>query len=250
MGRFDDRVALVTGAASGIGRAVCRRLTSEGGRVFGMDIDGAGLAETASLVKDAGGEMQTGIFDVTRREQCIEAVKETVDAFGKLDILANVAGIVRFHHFPDWTEEDWDLVHDVNLKGPFFMSQAAIPHLLESGGNIVNVASNAALMGQAYTAAYCSSKGALVQLTRSIAMEYLKQGIRVNAVAPAGVTTPLTQGIDFPENLDHGLMKRYMSVRGMSDPEEIAAAIAFIASDEAKSIHGAVLSIDNGLTIG
>jgi NAD(P)-dependent dehydrogenase (short-subunit alcohol dehydrogenase family) len=250
MGRFDDKVALVTGAASGIGRAVCERLTSEGGRVFGTDIDGKGLAETASLVKDAGVEIQTGIFDVTRREECFEAVKETVDIFGQLDVLANVAGIVRFRHFTDWSVEDWNFVHAVNLHGPFFMCQAAIPHLLESGGNIVNVASNAGLMGQAYTAAYCSSKGALVQLTRSIAMEYLKRGIRVNAVAPAGVATPLTQGIDFPENLDNGLIKRYMSVRGMSDAVEIAGAIAFIASDEAKSVHGAVLSIDNGITTG
>jgi NAD(P)-dependent dehydrogenase (short-subunit alcohol dehydrogenase family) len=250
MGRFDGKVALVTGAASGIGRAVCERLTSEGGRVFGMDIDSEGLAETASLVKDAGGEIQTGVFDVTRRAQCVEAVKETVDAFGRLDVLANVAGIVRFRHFTDWTEEDWNFVHGVNLNGPFFMCQAAIPHLLESGGNIVNVASNAGLMGQAYTAAYCSSKGALLQLTRSIAMEYLKQGIRVNAIAPAGVATALTQGIDFPENLDRGLMKRYMSVRGLSDPAEIAGAVAFIASDEAKSVHGAVLSIDNGITSG
>ena len=250
MGRFDDKVALVTGAASGIGRAVCERLTSEGGRVFGMDIDGEGLAETASLVKDAGGEIQTGIFDVTERAQCFEAVKETVGTFGKLDVLANVAGIVRFRHFTDWTEEDWNLVHGVNLHGPFFMCQAAIPHLLETGGNIVNVASNAGLMGQAFTAAYCSSKGALVQLTRAIAMEYLKRGIRVNTIAPAGVATPLTQGIDFPEDLDSGLIKRYMSVRGMSDAAEIAAAIAFIASDEAKSVHGAVLSIDNGITAG
>ncbi|GAG35154.1 unnamed protein product, partial [marine sediment metagenome] len=181
---------------------------------------------------------------------CIEAVTETVDVFGRLDVLANVAGIVRFRHFTDWTEEDWNFVHGVNLNGPFFMCQAAIPHLLESGGNIVNVASNAGLMGQAYTAAYCSSKGALVQLTRSIAMEYLKQGIRANAIAPAGVATALTQGIDFPENLDSGLIKRYMSVRGMSDPAEIAGAIAFVASDDAKSLHGAVLSIDNGITAG
>ena len=250
MGRFDGKVALVTGAASGIGRAVCERLTSEGGRVFGMDIDSEGLAETASLVKDAGGEIQTGVFDVTQRAQCIEAVKETVDAFGRLDVLANVAGIVRFRHFTDWTEEDWNFVHGVNLNGPFFMCQAAIPHLLESGGNIVNVASNAGLMGQAYTAAYCSSKGALVQLTRSLSMEYVKQDIRINAIAPGGTVTNLVHGVKFPENVDVDLIKPYLGFRPMSEAPEIAAAFAYIASDEAKSVRGAIFSIDNGIVAG
>jgi len=221
MGRFDGKVSLITGAASGIGRAVCVRLASEGGRIFATDIDGNGLAETEALVKDAGGSIQVEVFDVTQRTRCFGAVQATVDAFGRLDVLANVAGIVRFCHSHEMSEEEWNLVHAINVSGPFFLSQAAIPHLIESGGNIVNVASNAGLMGQAYTAAYCSSKGGLVQLTRSLAMEYMKR-----------------------------LIKRFMGMRSMSQPDEIAAAVAYIASEEARSVHGAIFCIDNGMMAG
>jgi meso-butanediol dehydrogenase/(S,S)-butanediol dehydrogenase/diacetyl reductase len=250
MGRFDDKVSLVTGAASGIGRAVCLRLASEGSRIFAADIDGDGLAETEALVRQAGGSIQGSVFDVTRRARCFGAVRAATEAFGRLDVLANVAGIVRFSHSHETSEEEWNLVHAVNVSGPFFLSQAAIPHLLESGGNIVNVASNAGLSGQAYTAAYCSSKGALVQLTRSLAMEYMKKGIRINAVAPGGTSTPLVENVRLPEGIDMKLVKRYTGMRGMSQPEEIAGAVAYVASEEARSVHGAILSIDNGMTAG
>jgi meso-butanediol dehydrogenase/(S,S)-butanediol dehydrogenase/diacetyl reductase len=250
MDRFQDKVALITGAASGIGRSVCVRLASEGARIFAMDIDSGGLAETEALVKDAGGDIQVGVFDVTRRAQCFDAVQASVDAFGQLDVLVNVAGIVRFSHSHEMSEEEWNLVHAINISGPFFLSQAAIPHLMESGGNIVNVASNAGLMGQAYTAAYCSSKGALIQLTRSLAMEYMKKGIRINAVAPGGTSTALVQNVRLPEDIDIDLVKRYMGMRGMSHPDEIAGAVAYIASEEASSVHGTTLSIDNGISAG
>jgi NAD(P)-dependent dehydrogenase (short-subunit alcohol dehydrogenase family) len=250
MKRFEGRVALITGAASGIGRAVCVRLASEGARVFAMDIDLDGLAGTETLVKDAGGSIQVGGFDVTERAQCFAAVQAAVDAFGKLDVLANVAGILRFSHSHEMSEEEWNLVHAVNLSGPFFMCQAAIPHLIESGGNIVNIASTASLIGQAYTAAYCSSKGALVQLTRSLAMEYIKQGIRINAVAPGGTTTALVAAVEIPDDMDGSLVQRYTGFRAMSDPDEIASAVAYVASEEARSMHGAILSIDGGMTTG
>jgi len=250
MGRFDDKVSLITGAASGIGRAVCVRLASEGARVFATDIDGEGLAETEALVEDAGGSIQVSVFDVTRRARCFGAVQAATDAFGRLDVLANVAGIVRFCHSHEMSEEEWNLVHAVNVSGPFFLCQAAIPQLIASGGNIVNVASNAGLMGQAYTAAYCSSKGALVQLTRSLAMEYMKRGIRINAVAPGGTSTALVENVQLPDGIDFALMKRYYGMRGMSQPDEIAAAVAYIASEEARSVHGAIFSIDNGITAG
>ena len=141
-------------------------------------------------------------------------------------------------------------MHAVNVSGPFFLCQAAVPQLIATGGNIVNIVSNAGLMGQAYTAAYCSSKGALVQLTRSLAMEYMKRGIRVNAVAPAGTATALVENVQFPDEADFDLIKRYFGMRGMSQPDEIAAAVAYIASEEARSVHGAIFSIDNGMTAG
>ena len=127
-----------------------------------------------------------------------------------------MAGIVRFASATNVTEEDWRLIHAVNLDAPFFLSQAAIPHLIESGGNIVNIASNAGLMGQAFTSAYCSSKAALVNLTRALAIEYVKQGIRINAIAPGGTTTSLTQSIEFPADMDFELMQ---AIRGTARHE-------------------------------
>jgi NAD(P)-dependent dehydrogenase (short-subunit alcohol dehydrogenase family) len=229
---------------------VVLRLAREGARVFGIDVGAAGLAETAKLVKDAGGELQTGIHDVSRREDCSAAVEACLAAFGRLDVLANVAGILRVAHAHEMEQRDWDQVIAVNLSGPFFMIQAALPHLLRSRGNVVNVASNAALMGQAYTAAYCASKAGLVSLTKSLAMEYVKQGIRINCVCPAGTRTALTAGAKFPSDIDPQLLMRYSGFRGMSEPEEIAAVIAFVASDEAGSMHGSVVQADQGVTAG
>jgi NAD(P)-dependent dehydrogenase (short-subunit alcohol dehydrogenase family) len=248
--RFEGKVALVTGAASGMGRATCIRLAAEGARVFGVDIDEKGLEETACVIREAGGQAETQICDVTRRDQCFAAVAAALAAWGRLDVLANVAGIVRFAHTPEMSEQDWNRVLAVNLSGPLYLCQAAIPHLLESGGNIVNVASNAGLMGQAYTAAYCASKGGLVQLTRSLAMEYMKRGIRINAVCPAGTDTAMNRTVEFPEDLDWKLIRRFTGQRGFAQPEDIASAIAYLASDEAAAVHGSIFSVDNGMMAG
>lgn len=250
MNRFEGKVAVVTGAASGIGRAVTERLTSEGASVYGVDVNSEGLAEVETRIKDAGGTIQVGTHDITSRANCFEAVESAVGSFGRLDVLANVAGIVQFHHTPEMPEEAWRLLHAVNLDAPFFLSQAAIPHLLETSGNIVNIASNAGLMGQAYTAAYCSSKAGLINMTRALAIEYINTGMRVNVVAPGGVATNLTKTVKFPGEIDFELIKRYSGLRGFSDPEEIAAAVAYVASDEAKSVHGSIFSVDGGITAG
>ena len=248
--RFTDKVLLVTGAASGMGRATAVRFAEEGARVFGVDVNAAGLAETERLVKDAGGVIATAIADVTQRDACFGAVEASAAAFGRLDVLANVAGIVRFAHSAEMPEDQWNLVMAVNVSGPFFMCQAALPHLEESEGNIVNVASNAGQMGQAYTTAYVASKHALIGMSKSLAMEYMRRKVRVNVVAPGGTDTAMNEGLDMPEDLDWKLVKRFMGMRGFSDPSEIAAAIAFVASSEASSVHGAVFQVDNGMMAG
>lgn len=246
--RFTKKVALVTGAASGLGRCVAQKLAGEGAAVLGVDIESAGLDATAKSVVENGGRMETALCDVRRRSDCTAAVARAVESFGQLDIVCNSAGVVRFHHYEQMPEDDWNLILGVNLTGTAFMCQAAIPALLETGGNIVNVASVAGLQGQAYTVAYTASKGGVVQLTRSLALEYLNRGIRINAVAPGGIETPMNEGHQFPDEIDWTLVKRYTSARGMAKPEEIADTIAYLASPAARVIHGVILPLDHGMT--
>jgi len=245
--RYEGKVALLTGAGSGIGRATAQRLASEGARIFGHDVNADALAETASMVGDA---MATRVGDVTDPEECTATVAEAVERFGRLDVLGNIAGIARSEHVLEVSVEQYRRMMAVNVDAYFFFAQAAIPHLLETSGNIVNIASNAGLMGQAYTVVYCVTKGAVVQLTRALAMEFIKQPLRVNAIAPAGVLTTLTQTYQIPEDIDFELMAPYTGYRGMAEADEVAGLFAYLASDEAKSITGSIHSIDNGVTAG
>jgi NAD(P)-dependent dehydrogenase (short-subunit alcohol dehydrogenase family) len=248
--RFAGKTALITGAGSGIGRAVCIRLAAEGAQVFGHDLNGDSAAETAGLVEKAGGTMQVRAGDVSSGEECRATVAACVNTFGGLDVLGNVAGVSWAHHFTDVTEAEYRKMMGVNTDGYFFMAQAAIPHLLERAGNIVNIASNAGLMGQAYTVVYTMTKGAVVQMTRSLAMEYVKTPLRVNAIAPGGTETGLTAGFQMPSDIDFDLMAPYSGFRGMGSATDIANMFAFVASDEAASVHGAILSVDRGVTAG
>jgi NAD(P)-dependent dehydrogenase (short-subunit alcohol dehydrogenase family) len=175
-------------------------------------------------------------------------VARCVDQFGQLDILGNVAGIYLAEHTTNVTREQYRRVMAVNLDAYFFLAQAAIPHLLETGGNIVNIASNAGLQGVPYSAVYCMSKGGVVQLTRSLAVEFLKTPLRVNAIAPAGTNTNIATSTSFPNDMDIDLATRMAGLRGMAEPEEIAALFSFLASDDARSVTGAVYTLDNGLT--
>lgn len=245
--RFDGKVALITGAASGIGRAVALRLASEGASVFGVDIDPTRLKETAA---QAGSGFHIHVGDVSDHGACHDAVDKCVKAMGRLDILGNIAGVARAEHFIEVSEDRYRQMMGVNVDGPFFLCQAAMPHLLATGGNIVNIASNAGLMGQAYTAAYCTSKGAIVQLTRSLAMEFVKTNVRINGIAPAGVDTPLIHTFQIPAEVDPALMAPYVGFRGTATAEQVAALFCFVVSDDAASIHGAILPIDNGITAG
>jgi len=248
--RFEGKVALITGAASGMGRATALRLKSEGATVYGVDVNGDGLVETGTLAADGAGGYGSRVTDIRSREECHAAVAACVEEFGRLDVVANVAGVLRLGHVPDVTEDEFRLVFDVNVGGTYWMAQAAIPHLIEARGNLVNVASNAGLMGAAYTTVYGASKAAVVNLTRCLAMEYVKSKIRINCVAPGGVDTPMTAASPLPEDVDWKLVAPYLGFRKMADPSEIAAVIAFVASDEARQLHGAILSADSGLTAG
>ena len=247
--RFSGKVALVTGAGSGIGQATAARLAGEGAVVVGSDINAAGLEETAGMIVE-GAAFHPAVSDVRSREACHELVNSTAADHGRLDVLCNVAGVARGHRVGDVDQEVWDLIMGVNVEGMFWMSQAALPHLESSNGCIVNIASNAGLMGQAYTVPYCASKGAAVLMTKAMAMETMKTGIRINAIAPGGVETNLTAAFTIPDDPDWDLMGRYMGFRGQAQAEDIASTVAYLASDEAHRFHGAVLSIDAGMTAG
>jgi NAD(P)-dependent dehydrogenase (short-subunit alcohol dehydrogenase family) len=175
---------------------------------------------------------------------------ESAASLGRPQHRGNCAGLGRFAHATAMPFEDWQRIIGVNLTGTFLMCQATIPHLLDGGGAIVNIASNAGQMGQPYSAAYCSSKAGVVNLTKSLAIEYMTRGVRVNCVAPGGIDTPLqNEFAKFPEGVNWKEFRRFMSPLGNSTPDEIASTVAYVASDDARYIVGAIISVDGGITI-
>ena len=248
MTRFADSVAVVTGAGSGLGRATAHRLADEGASVAALDLDADAAEKTTAEI---------GERDVRARAYRVDvmdpaAVKTAMDAvaadLGRPQVLVNSAGIGGFAHTVDETYERWSAILGVNLTGTFLMCQAALPHLLEGGGAIVNVASNAGLMGQPYSAAYCASKGGVVNLTRALSVEYVKRGVRVIAVAPGGMNTPMIAGFTMPEGVNLKEFARVTSPLGYAEPEEVAGVIAYIASDDARYMTGSIVSFDGGIT--
>ncbi len=234
MGRFDGRVALVSGAASGIGAAVADRLAIEGAKVVRCDV-----TETTEGV----------VCDVRDIDSCAAVVARALDDHGRLDILANVAGIGAAALIGDVTPDAWRQIIEVNLTGTFLLSQQAIPALLETKGAIVNMGSVAGLRATPYNAAYCASKGGVIMLTKSMALELAAAGVRVNAVCPASVDTPFLHNFTVPDGADLNLLARAASPMGrLIDPVEVAAAVAYLASDDAATISGTTLVIDGAAT--
>jgi NAD(P)-dependent dehydrogenase (short-subunit alcohol dehydrogenase family) len=233
-----NRVAFVTGVASGIGHAVAERLRDDGATVVGFD-----------LREEGPGGVEVVAGDVTDRAAVEAAIAHAVQAHGRLDVLANVAGVPQFGRVDELSDDEWRRSLDVNLTGPFLACRAALPHLRASRGCIVNLASIAGLEGQAYTAAYCASKGGLVLLTRALAVELAQDGVRVNCVCPAAVDTPLLVDVAhrIPADADPRLLDRLqMLMPGLVSPAEVAAAVAYLASDAARMITGQALALDGG----
>jgi NAD(P)-dependent dehydrogenase (short-subunit alcohol dehydrogenase family) len=250
--RLADKVALITGGTSGMGRATAVLFAQEGARVAITGRNEARGREVVAEIEQAGG---TAIFirsDVRFAEECRRAVEETLQAFGRLDILFNNAGVLYANTVLDCTEEEWDLTLDTNLKGTYLMSRFALPTMIAQGsGVIINNASGWGLVGGDAAAAYCASKGGVVLLTKAMAIDHARQGIRVNCVCPGDVDTPM-----LPEDAQRRGMKweAYLASAAnrpmgrIGKPEEIAKAVLFLASDDSSFVTGAVLAVDGGGT--
>jgi NAD(P)-dependent dehydrogenase (short-subunit alcohol dehydrogenase family) len=251
-GRFAGKTVLVTGAASGIGRATARRLAAEGGTVACLDVslDGAEsvVAEIQAADDGSGGRGLAVHCDVTDEASVVGAVRTVTAELGPPTVVCNVAGIGRFFHITELSLDDWDKMIAVNLTGTFLVCRETMPGLLEHGGVIINTSSTAGKMGQPYSAAYCASKGGVTLLTKALAVEMAGRGVRVNAIAPGGVDTPLIWEFGFPEGADPKKLDRIMSPVGFSTAGEVAGAFAYLGSDEASYITGAILSVDGALT--
>ena len=232
MRRFENRVALVTGAASGIGRATALRMAEEGARLFCADVQAEAVRQTAKDAGERGAEAEAGVCDVSDPEQVAATVRACVDRFGRIDVLCNIAGVLRLDHTLDLQLDDWNRVLSINLTGTFLMCQAALPHLIESRGCIVNTSSTSALGGLAYGAAYAASKGGVLALSRTLAIEYAKRGVRVNSVCPGSIKTPMASRSQLPENLDGKLIARQMALDMPRGPETVASVIAMLASED------------------
>ena len=243
--RFAGKVAAVTGAGSGLGREVARRLAAEGAIVGCIDVNKDGVR---ALADGLGDRARAYVADVRDPASVNDTIGALVDDAGQLDVLCNVAGVGLFARTVELDIEDWNRVLAVNLTGPFLTCRAALPHLERSNGNIVNVASDSGLMGLPYAAAYGASKGGLVMFTKSLANEYMDRGLRVNVVCPGGMNTDMLSGWGYPEGAPVDRMLRFVTPFGVADAGDVASVIAFVASDEACRMTGAVIPADGGST--
>ena len=237
--RFADKICLVTGGGSGIGRAACLRLAAEGGRVAVVDRNMAGAEETASLIAAAGGEALAVRADVLLSAEVQDAIGQVVARWGRLDVVVNDAALMTFTPLIETPEADFDRVLGVNLRAVFLFAKYGVPHM-PSGGAIVNVSSVHAHRTTANVVPYAASKGGMEALTRGLAIELAPRGIRVNCVAPGAVDTPMLWG---NPNVASGAE----TVTGaVGRPEDLAAAIAFLAAEEAAYVTGTTLAVDGG----
>ena len=250
---MNGKVAIVTGAASGIGRASAELLAAHGARVVAVDVDATGEAAARSI-EEAGGTVAFVQADVTDAGDCEAVASTALQLYGGVDALANCAGIVRRASVPDTGEVDWDRVMAVNVKSIFLLGKEAIPLMRERGGGaIVNIASGWGVAAGPRAAVYCASKGAVVQLTKAMAIDHAAEGIRVNCICPGDVDTPMLQqeASDLGEPIDAFMDDAALRPAGrVGSPEEIAAVVSYLLDDRSRYVNGAALVVDGGGLIG
>jgi NAD(P)-dependent dehydrogenase (short-subunit alcohol dehydrogenase family) len=251
--RLAGKVAIVTGAGSGIGRATAQLFAREGAEVMVLDRDRASGAQTVDVIRAEQHEATFCCADVSNSHEVKSAVDATVDRYGGLDVLVNNAAVQVLAKLVDTSEEVWNHIHNVNLKGVFLGCKFAIPAMLRGkGGSIVNIASVLGFVGDPDLAAYCAAKGGVIALTKVAALTYGPQGIRVNCVCPGDVETPLVQSyFDKDPNsaqLRQTVYSKY-ALQRIGTPDEIAKAVLFLASDESSFMTGSTMVVDGALTI-
>lgn len=250
--RFQNKNVIVTGAASGIGQAVVLRLVEEGATVLAVDLNDEGLQQTLALAEALsgnGGRALSSCLSVTDETAVRDAIGAFVKTAGGLDALINMAGILASAHTSDTSFETFMRILQINLGGTFLCCREALPYLIERKGNIVNAASTSAFFGHPYMAAYSASKGGVAALTQALSREYMRSGVRVNAVAPGGIATPMVaaQANSFPDQADMSLLMHLSRPdRQLGEPQEVAAVIAMLASEDGAFVNGAILRIDGG----
>jgi meso-butanediol dehydrogenase/(S,S)-butanediol dehydrogenase/diacetyl reductase len=246
MGRFEGKVALITGGASGIGRASAERLAQEGAAVAIADINDEMGYETCQVIEDVGGQAMLLHADVTVEDDCRQMVEAVLGTLGRLDVLVTCAGVGSGGTVMDTDEAYWDRVVDLDLKGVYLASKYALPAMLRQGGGaVVHIASIGGLRGDWGGASFSAAKGAVINLTRHMAVAHAAQGIRVNCICPGVIETPLTEAWLSDPSTRAGVLARHPIGR-LGEAEDVAAAVAFLASDEAGFVTGAILAVDGG----
>lgn len=246
MNRFDEKVALVTGAGSGIGKAAAQRIASEGGAVFCVDLNEEAVNATVADIEGSGGKATACVCNIGDESSVNAMVASCVETYGSLYAVVNMAGILRFDDTEQLETAQWQKVIDINLTGTMMLCRAVLPHLIQSQGSIVNAASTAALSGLPCGVAYSASKGGVLAMTRSIAVEYGKRGVRANCICPGDINTGMTDNIAFPKTMDFDLMPRIMSITGPKAPEVVAGLIAMLTSEDGIHITGEDVRVDGG----